>query len=94
MKKGDGSSRRGREVSGSSATPSRGCSGGSTKNKAAQILSDAAGAISPRMRHSFVDRQYSPSTSVYHSEWEIILGELIHMGFLVKHEPVSEGENE
>jgi hypothetical protein len=46
------------------------------------------------MRHSFVDRQYSPSTSMYHSEWEIILGELIHMGFLVKHEPVSEGENE
>jgi hypothetical protein len=52
------------------------------------------GLFPPRMRHSFVDRQYSPSTSMYHSEWEIILGELIHMGFLVKHEPVSEGENE
>jgi hypothetical protein len=35
MKKGDGSSHGGREVSGSSATSSHGCSGGSTKNKAA-----------------------------------------------------------
>jgi hypothetical protein len=46
------------------------------------------------MRRSFVDRQYSPSTHMDRSEWEIILGELICMGFLVNHEPVSEGENE
>jgi hypothetical protein len=26
-----------------------------------------------------------------HSEWEIILKELICMGFLVKHEPLSKG---
>jgi hypothetical protein len=31
----------------------------STKNKAVQILSATPGAISPRMRRSFVDRQYS-----------------------------------
>jgi hypothetical protein len=64
------------------------------KNKAMRILADAAGAISPRMRRSFVHRQYSPSTNMDHSEYEIILEELIRMGFLVKHEPVSEGENE
>jgi hypothetical protein len=28
------------------------------------------------------------------SEWEIILEELIRMGFLVKHAPISKGENE
>jgi hypothetical protein len=43
------------------------------------------------MRCSFVDRQYSPSTGMDRSEWEIILGELIHMGFLAKQEHVSEG---
>jgi hypothetical protein len=44
------------------------------------------------MKHSFVDRQYSPSTGMDCSEWENILEELIHMGFLVKREPVSKGE--
>jgi hypothetical protein len=57
-------------------------------------MADAARAVSPRMRCSFVDRQYSPSTGMDRSEWEMILGELVHMGFLVKHEPVREGENE
>jgi hypothetical protein len=46
------------------------------------------------MRHSFVDRPYSPSTDMDRSEWEIILEELTHMGFLVKQEPVSEGEDQ
>jgi hypothetical protein len=49
------------------------------KNKVVQILADASRVISPRMRHSFVDRQYSPSTGMDRSEWEIILGELIRM---------------
>jgi hypothetical protein len=57
-------------------------------------MADAGRAVSPRMRCSFVDRQYSPSTGMDRSEWEMILGELVHMGFLVKHEPVREGENE
>jgi hypothetical protein len=43
------------------------------------------------MKHSFVDRQYLPSTGKDRSEWEIILEELIRMGLLVKHEPLSEG---
>jgi hypothetical protein len=63
------------------------------KNKVVQILADASRVISPRMRHSFVDRQYSPSTSMDRSEWEIILGELIHMGFLEKLDPISEGDD-
>jgi hypothetical protein len=46
------------------------------------------------MKRSFVDRQYSPSTGMDQSEWEIILEDLIHMRFLVKHEPASEGEDQ
>jgi hypothetical protein len=49
-------------------------------------LSVALGAISPRMRRSFVDRRYSPSTGMGLSEWEIILHELIRMGYIVKEE--------
>jgi hypothetical protein len=64
------------------------------KNKAAQILADISGAISPWMRRSFVDRKYSPSTGMDRSELEIILEVLIRMGFLVKHEPVSESKGE
>jgi hypothetical protein len=64
------------------------------KNKAAHILADISGAISPWMRRSFVDRQYSPSTGMDRSELEIILEVLIRMGFLVKHEPVSESKGE
>jgi hypothetical protein len=66
--------------------------GGSAKHKTTRILVDADGAIAPRMKHSFVDRQYSPSTGMDHSEWEIILEELTHMGFLVKRESLSESE--
>jgi hypothetical protein len=42
------------------------------------------------MRRSFVDRRYSPSTGMDLSEWEIILDELIHMGYIVKEEPDSD----
>jgi hypothetical protein len=54
------------------------------------ILSSAPGAISPRMRMSFVDRRYSPSTGMCPSEWEIILDELIRMGYIAKKEPDSD----
>jgi hypothetical protein len=74
--------------------PPHGYDGGSVKNKVAWILANASRAISPWMRHSFVDRPYSPSTDMDRSEWEIILEELTHMGFLVKQEPVSEGEDQ
>jgi hypothetical protein len=53
---------------------------GSVKKKATHILSGAPGAISPRMRRSFVNMQYSPSISMGLSEWEIILEELTRMG--------------
>jgi hypothetical protein len=51
----EGTSRAARETSidealGPSSTPPRGCGGGSAKSKAAQILSDTLGAISPHMR--------------------------------------------
>jgi hypothetical protein len=57
------------------------------------ILAYAFEVVSPRMRHSFIDRQYSPLTGMDRSEWEIILGELIRMGFHVKQEPVSESDD-
>jgi hypothetical protein len=43
------------------------------------------------MQMSFVDRQYSPSTGIDQSEWEIILMELTRMGYIVKKEPESDG---
>jgi hypothetical protein len=70
--------------------PSGGCGRSSAKQKAAWTLSYAFRAVSPRIRLSFIDRQYSPSTGMDRSECEIILGELICMGLLVKQVPVSE----
>jgi hypothetical protein len=61
------------------------------KNKAARILSGAPEAISPRMRRSFVDRQYSPLTDMDLSEWEIILDELTRMCYIIKKVPDSDG---
>jgi hypothetical protein len=65
------------DTPGPSNAQSRGCGRGhgkySVKNKATQILFAAPGAISPRMRRSFVVKQYSPSTRMDLSEWEIIL---------------------
>jgi hypothetical protein len=52
-----------------------------------QILLDAPRAVSPLMWRSFIDRQYSPSTGMDRSEWEIILEEIICMGYIVKKEP-------
>jgi hypothetical protein len=74
---------------GSSFVLPRGCGGGSVKNKVARIIANASGAISPRMRHSFVDRQYWPSSNMDWSEWEIILEELTRMGLFVTQEPIS-----
>jgi hypothetical protein len=75
------------EAPGLSTGLQRSCGRGSTKNKAAWILADFPRAISPRMRRSFVDRHYSPSIGINRSEWDIILGELIRMGYIVKQEP-------
>jgi hypothetical protein len=63
----------------SAAAPPRGCGRDSTRDRAKRILADAPGAISPHMRRSFVDRQYSPLTGMTRSEWEIILEELTCM---------------
>jgi hypothetical protein len=52
------------------------------KTKVARILANASEAISPRMRRSFVDRQYSRSTGMDWSEWELILEELTHVDSL------------
>jgi hypothetical protein len=71
---------------GPSTAPPRGYGRGSMRNKAVQIMSTASGAISPRMKRSFVDRQYSSSTGMDQSEWEIVLEELTHMGYIVKKE--------
>jgi hypothetical protein len=64
---------------------------GSVKRKAAQILSGAPTTISPRMRKSFENTQYSPSSGMGLSEWEIILEGLTRMGYIVKKEPDSDG---
>jgi hypothetical protein len=79
------------DAPGPSSTLPRGHGRGSSTNKAMQILSAAPGAISPRMRRSFVDRQYSPSTGTDRSEWKIILEELTRMGYIVKKAPDSDG---
>jgi hypothetical protein len=68
MKVGEIDSRGGRGAPRSLSAPPRGCGGGSTKNKDACILADASRAISTRMRRSFVDSQYSPSTAMDQSE--------------------------
>jgi hypothetical protein len=73
----------------SSASP-KVASGDSTKSKAAQILADASGDISPRMKRPFAERRYSPSTGMDQSKWEIILEQHLIMGLIVKDEVVSE----
>jgi hypothetical protein len=50
-------------------------------------LSVAPGAISPHMQWSLLDKRYSPSTGMGLYEWEIVLKELIHAGYIVKKEP-------
>jgi hypothetical protein len=57
---------------------------GSTKKKAARILSDIPRDILPHMKRSFAEKRYSPSTGMDQSEWEIILEQLIIMGYVVK----------
>jgi hypothetical protein len=81
------------ETPGWSSAPPRGCVGGSVRSKATWILSDAPEAILPHMRRSFADRQYSPSTGMDQSEWEIILEDLTHMGYIVTEQPVSETDD-
>jgi hypothetical protein len=79
------------EVLGPSYALPTGYGTGSVKNKAVWILADAPGVILSRMRQSFTDRQYSLSTSMDQSKWEIILEELTRMELIVKKEPVSDG---
>jgi hypothetical protein len=64
---------------------------GFANEKLAQILSNALGAVSLRMRRPFVDKWYSPSTGMEPSEWEIILHELTRMSYIIKKEPNSDG---
>jgi hypothetical protein len=45
------------------------------------------------MKRSFAKRRYSPSTGRDQSEWEIILEQLIIMGYVVKQEVVSETDD-
>jgi hypothetical protein len=61
------------DAPGPSNIMSKGCGKGLAKKNVAPILSTVPGAISPRMRRSFVDRQYSPLTGMEQSKWEIIL---------------------
>jgi hypothetical protein len=43
------------------------------------------------MRRSFVDKQYTPSIGMGLSEWKISLEELTRVGYIVKKEPDSDG---
>jgi hypothetical protein len=79
-----------KDIPGVSNIESKSRGGSSTKREAAQILSAAPGAISLRMRRSFVNRRYSPSTGTSLSEWEVILDKLIRMEYIVKKEPDSD----
>jgi hypothetical protein len=78
------------DISGTSNMRLKRHGGNSAKEEATQILSAALGVISPRMQRSFVNRRYSSSTGMGLSEWEVILDELIHMGYIVKDEPNSD----
>jgi hypothetical protein len=75
------------DAAGTSDFRSEGCVGGSARKDVEQILPTAPGAISPHMQRSFVDRRYSPLTDMGLYEWEIVLNELIRMGYIVKKEP-------
>jgi hypothetical protein len=75
------------DVARTSDFTSKGCIGGSTRKDTTRILSAAPGAISPRMQRSLLDRHYSPSTDMCLYEWEIVLNELVHAGYIVKKEP-------
>jgi hypothetical protein len=75
----------------SSNVLTKGYGKGSVKKKAEQILSGAPRAISPHMRRSFVDKQYTPSIGMGLSEWKISLEELTRVGYIVKKEPDSDG---
>jgi hypothetical protein len=81
------------QAPGPSSTPPKGCGGGSAKSKATQILTDTTRDILPRMKRSFAERQYLPSTSMDRSEWELILKQLIIMSYVVKEEAVSETDD-
>jgi hypothetical protein len=81
------------DAPGPSSTSPRGYGRGSVRNKVARILSDAPRAILLRTQRLFIDRQYSPSTGMDRSEWEIILEELTCMGYIVKQEHVNETDN-
>jgi hypothetical protein len=78
------------DIAGTSNIRSKWRDGGSARRHAVQIVSAASGAISTHMRRSFVDRRYAPSTGMGLSEWEVILDELICMGYIVKKEPDSD----
>jgi hypothetical protein len=71
---------------GPSSAPLKGCGGGSARSKDVQILSDAPRDILPHMKVSFVERRYLPSISMDQSKWEMILEQLVIMGYIVKEE--------
>jgi hypothetical protein len=66
------------DVAGMSSIRTKQRKGGSTRREAAWILSDAPGAISPRMRRSFVDRRYSHLTGMV-----LVNGRLFEMNLFV-----------
>jgi hypothetical protein len=72
----------------------KGRGGGSAKDKAVRILADSEAGTSsdlpPHIKRSFIERRYSSSTGMDRSEWEIILEQILAMGFIVKEEVVSD----
>jgi hypothetical protein len=52
----------------------------------------ASGDLPPRVRNSFLERRYSPSTRMDHSKWEIILEQLLAMGLSAKQEVISDDD--
>jgi hypothetical protein len=79
-----------KDVLGMTNIESKSRRGNSTKREATRILYAAPRATSPCMRWWFIDRRYLPSTSMDHREQEVILDELICMGYIVKEEPNSD----
>jgi hypothetical protein len=77
------------QASEQSSAQKKGHGGNSAKGKTAQLLADASSDILARIKRSFAERRYSPSTSMDRSEREIILEQLFIMGLIVKEEVVS-----
>jgi hypothetical protein len=82
-----------RQASQQDSAPKKSHGGASAKDKAKKVLLDSeagtSGDLSPRVRNSFLERRYSPSTGMEFHKWQIVLEQFMAIGMIVKEEDVS-----